>query len=408
MVKLLVMQQRSTFVIAGIFFGALATYFCIASLCQSERGFSVWKTDGVSKGYTLISPYYGDTNFSEPGEVHLIDNAGNIVHTWNTKYTTLISYLQPNGHIYAAMTPPLNIKDYPSGGSTGLIQEMDWQGNVLWEYEDRQMTHDFEVMPDGGVAYVRWNLAPQSFAQNVRGGMRVASTSVWTNEIVVVDREKNITWKWKAEDHLDPKDFELSPLVPRTDWMHINAIRYVEKNPLTHTPVFLVTARHLSRALMIEIETGKVIWMSPKDMVALPHDATLTDTGTILMFDNGLFRNMPLPVLMSGAVEIEARTNSIAWKWNGGPSVIEKTQFASHFMSGVERLPNGNTLITASPLNTLVEVNHDGDIVWKYTNDWRDEQGRMRIMFKVRKYEAEGTEWGEWIPRLRIGNVCPR
>lgn len=407
MVKLLVMQQRSTFVIAGLLFGALAAYFFIASLCKSERGFSVWKTNGVSEGYTLISPYYGDTNFSEPGEVHLIDNAGNIVHTWSTKYTTLISYLQPNGHIYAAMTPPLNIKDYPSGGSTGLIQEMDWQGNVLWEYEDRQMTHDFEVMPDGGIAYVRWNLAPQSFARNVQGGMRVASTSVWTNEIVVVDRAKNITWTWKAEDHLNPRDFELSPLVPRTDWMHINSIRYLEKNPLTHTPVFLVTARHLSRALMIEIETGDVIWMSPKDVVALPHDATLTDSGTILMFDNGLFRNSPLPVLMSGAVEIESRLNEVTWSWNGGSSVIEKMQFASHFMSGAQRLPSGNTLITASPLNRIIEVTPDGAIVWNYTNDWRDEENRMHIMFKVRKYEADGTEWGDWISPS-IGSWCPR
>lgn len=401
------MRQRFVFATIGILVGVIGTYLLVSSLCKPERGFSVWKTDDVSDGYTLIAPYYGGTQFSEPGAVHLIDTAGTIVHSWKTRFTTLIAYLLPNGHIYAAMTPPLDMRDYPSGGSTGLIQELDWDGTVVWEYEDRQMTHDFEVMPDGGIAYVRWNLAPQSFAHNVQGGMRTASTSVWTNEIVVVNREKEITWTWKAEDHLDPNDFELSPLVPRTDWMHVNAIRYLEKNPLTHTPVFLITARHLSRALMIEIETGTVIWMSPKDVVALPHDATLTQTGTILMFDNGLFRNSPLPVLMSGAVEIESRLNEVTWAWNGGSSVIEKMQFASHFMSGAQRLPNGNTLITASPLNRVLEVTPEGAIVWNYTNDWRDEEGRMHIMFKVRKYEAEGTEWGRWISPS-IGSWCPR
>lgn len=407
MIKSTVMQYPLMFAGMGMGVGVLVMLVLIWSACSPERGFSVWSTDRVSDGYTLVAPYYGDTNFNEPGEVHLVDNAGTIVHSWRTRFTTLIAYLQPNGHIYAAMTPPLDMRNYPSGGSTGLIQELDWQGEVLWEYEDHQMTHDFEVMPDGGVAYVRWNLAPQSFARNVQGGMRVASTSVWTNEIVVVNREKEITWTWKAEDHLDPRDFELSPLVPRTDWMHVNAIRYLDKNPLTHTPVFLVTARHLSRALMIEIETGNVIWMSPKDVVALPHDATLTQTGTILMFDNGLFRNSPLPVLMSGAVEIESRLNEVTWSWNGGSSVIEKMQFASHFMSGAQRLPNGNTLITASPLNRIIEVTPDGTIVWNYTNDWRDEENRMHIMFKVRKYEAEGTEWGKRISPL-IGSWCPR
>lgn len=390
--------------------GAYLMFLGIHAWCGPlALGTSVWMNEeAISDGYVLVAPYYGDTNFAEPGAVHLMDSWGRIVHSWQTKYTTLISYLQPSGTIYAAMTPPLDIKDFPSGGSTGLIQEIDWDGNVLWEIEDRRMTHDFEVMPDGGVAYVRWNLAPQSFAQNVQGGMRVASTSVWTNEIVVVNRAKEVTWTWKPEDHLDPREFELSPLVPRTDWMHINSIRYLEKNPLTQTPVFLITARHLSRALMIEIETGNVLWMSPKDTVALPHDATLTDSGTILMFDNGLFRNVALPVVMSGAVEIESRLNSIAWNWNGGPSMIEKMQFSAHFMSGAQRLQNGNTLITASSLNTILEVTPEGDVVWKYTNDWRDESGRMHIVFKARKYDARDTEWGSRISRFSMGGFCPR
>lgn len=360
-----------------------------------ELGTSVWQNkEKISPGYTLISPFYGGTNFEGTGEIFLIDNDGERVHTWETKHPTLIAYLQPDGHIFAAMTPPLDMRDYPSGGSTGVIQELDWEGNVMWEYEDPQMTHDFELMPDKSIVYIRWNLAPQRFAVSVSGGMRTATTSVWTNELVRIDRNKNIIWSWKPEDHLDPSKYTLSPLVPRFDWAHINSVRYLEKNPVTETPAYLISARNISTVFLIDEKTGEIIWETPAGYLSLQHDATLTEKNTILVFDNGLFRNIPQPVLLSGVGEVDPKKNEIVWLYSGGFSTLEKAQFSSSIMSAAQRLPNGNTLITLSMANTIYEVTEDKEIVWKYTNDHRDSLGRMRAMFKVRKYEPAGTVWG--------------
>ncbi len=385
-----------------------AVRFAVIS-CKLPFGTSLFVREQVQDGFILLAPYFSDNNFTEEGAVHLLSTAGEIAHTWKTKHPVLVAYLQSSGSIFAAMTPPITLSDFPSGGSTGLIQEIDWNGTVLWEYADRQMTHDFEVMPDGKIAYIRWNKAPASFAARVRGGMEVATTSVWTNELVVINREKKIEWTWRPEDHLNPSEFVLSPLVPRSDWAHINSIRYIDRNPVTQKPAFLISVRHISKVMIVETETGDVVWMTPDDTLALQHDATFTPQNTVLIFDNGLFRNLAKPFLFSGVGEVDPITNTLVWSWSGGKTPVEKAQFNSHFMSGAERLPNGNTLIIASAANTLLEVTKKGDVVWKYSSDWRDKEGRMRIIFKARKYSPEDTAWGSKVStRSARGYMCGR
>lgn len=405
------MKSRLKFLALAVFLCGffLASVKYVQITCEHPLGTSLFERTGVYDGFVLLAPYFSENNFTGGGVVHLLATSGKIAHTWKTKHPVLISYLQPDGNIFAAMTPPITLSDFPSGGSTGLIQELDWDGNVLWEYADREMTHDFEVMPEKKIAYIRWNKAPDSFARNVRGGMAGATTSVWTNELVIVNREKKIEWTWRPEDHLDPSKFIVSPLVPRSDWAHVNSIRYTEINPVTQKPAFLISVRHLSKVMIVEIETGAVVWMTPDNTIALQHDATFTPQNTVLIFDNGLFRNIAKPFLFSGVGEVDPITNTLVWSWSGGKTPVEKAQFNSHFMSGAERLPNGNTFIIASAANTLLEVTKQGDIVWKYTSDWRDEEGRMRIIFKARKYNPTDTVWGKKVSHYTVRSLlCGR
>src|SRR5262249_2956242 len=46
----------------------------------------------------------------------------------------------------------------------------------------------------------------------------------------------------------------------------------------------------------------------------------------------------------------------------------KKSDFYSFFISGAQRLPNGNTLICAGALGTFFEVTPEKEIVWKYKN----------------------------------------
>lgn len=403
-----VQKEEGIRLLLAAFLGAVILFGAVAYVCKpAPRDTSVWSdSTRVSDGFVLIAPYIQALNYDKQGEVLLLDTEGDVVHEWKTKYTTLATYLQPNGNLYAAMTPPINPFSYPSPGTTGLIQELDWEGNVLWEYADPQMTHDFEIMPDGGVAYFRWTRAPQWFANNVVGGMNSPYPGIWTNEIVVVNREGDITWSWKPEDHLNPRDYILGPLIPRHDWVHFNSIRYTEKNPINDKPAFMVSSRHLNTVFIIDAKTGNVIWKSPKDMFATQHDATFLEDGRILLFDNGLFRNIPIPYFVSRVVEVEPTTNEIRWTYpspNNTP--VEVVQFASSIMGSAQRLGNGNTLITESTANTVSEVTPEGETVWSYINYFRDEDG-PRIFFKARKYSAVGTEWENNVSIMHFAGVC--
>lgn len=356
-------------------------------------GFSVWShEEDVSDGYVLMAPYYGASRYAGKGEVNLVDVDGTVMHSWKTQFPALVAYLQPRGRLFVALTPPLDINDYPSGGSTGILQELDKEGAVVWEYKDNAMTHDFEIVPDESIVYVRWHRASDDFAQRVRGGLETATTSVWTNELVRINRSGEIVWTWRPDDHVHPEDFKLNPLVARYDWAHINSVRYLEDNPLTHVPAYLVSARNISTVFLVDATTGAIIWMSPSGLLSLQHDASLTQRGTFLVFDNGLHRVQQKAYLASRVVEIDPLNDTIAWTFDGGASGLEKIQFASSIMSGAQRLSNGNTLITASTINTILEVSSSGRIVWKYTNDFRDADGTMRILFKTRKYPREVLE----------------
>ncbi len=46
----------------------------------------------------------------------------------------------------------------------------------------------------------------------------------------------------------------------------------------------------------------------------------------------------------------------------------KKTDFYAFFISGAQRLPNGNTLICSGPYGTFFEVTPGKDVVWKYKN----------------------------------------
>ena len=49
----------------------------------------------------------------------------------------------------------------------------------------------------------------------------------------------------------------------------------------------------------------------------------------------------------------------------------KRSEFFANFISGANRLPNGNTLICSGPNGTIFEVTPDKETVWKYVNPVR-------------------------------------
>ncbi len=117
---------------------------------------------GASDGYTLFSPNQTDTTY-------LIDKDGVVQHEWQSAYTPgLLGYMLEDGSLIRASAPngQGGNGDINAAGSGGLIERWDWEGTKIWEYAYDSPTvlqhHDFEVMPNGNVLLIAWELKSES------------------------------------------------------------------------------------------------------------------------------------------------------------------------------------------------------------------------------------------------------
>jgi hypothetical protein len=100
----------------------------------------------------------------------------------------------------------------------------------------------------------------------------------------------------------------------------------------------------------------------------------LPGAGNILIFNNGIGRSyssvdeVAPPVDGSGNYTLAAGAaygpNAATWSYVGTPP----SSFYSAEISGAQRLPNGNTLITSGFTGKLFEVTTAGETVWQYIN----------------------------------------
>ena len=115
-------------------------------------------TPDATSGYVLFSP-------SQSTTVFLIANDGSVVHTWENSYGGLSHYLEPDGTLLRGFRDP-EILHFRQGGVTGGLQELDWDGRVIWEWklgdEKRVLHHDIERLPNGNILALGWQLKTQA------------------------------------------------------------------------------------------------------------------------------------------------------------------------------------------------------------------------------------------------------
>ncbi|MCB1127551.1 MAG: hypothetical protein KDM81_13745, partial [Verrucomicrobiae bacterium] len=83
-------------------------------------------TPKACPGYTLFAPKHNTVTY-------LMDNEGHVVHQWKSAYEPGQSaYLLPNGHLLRAGM--LRVQGGTGGGEGGRLEEYDWDGNLVWEF----------------------------------------------------------------------------------------------------------------------------------------------------------------------------------------------------------------------------------------------------------------------------------
>ena len=312
----------------------------------------------------------------------------------------------------------------------------------------RRHHHGIDILPNGNILALVWDYhqLDEAIAKGLHPDIVAASfedlDSFLPDTVLEIDRESGeIVWQWEAWNHLiqntdatlpnfgDPaanpqridinyeqyylKGIPVGWSAGPADWMHSNMVNY---NPLLDQIVISVlrfdefwifSHSHSSEATRGTAGDLLYRWGNPfaygqGDMTAdrklyLQHDVQWIDeglpgAGNILLFNNRVnvvredrvgedehssVLEIKLPLLPDGSYNWSS-DGEVVWQYDQG--------FYSRIISGVQRLPNGNTLITEGVPGRLIEVTQEGEVVWEFVlsieadNNW---------IFRSRKYPAD-------------------
>lgn len=394
-------RMRLFFVFSFLTGAYIGVYYAI--IAPFTQPISIYKTPAIQDasrmniGYTLIAPYNNALN-SDPhnkGDVYLLDMLGREIHEWKTPKQVLSARLTPKGTLIAAMEPSKYSLQYPGGGNTGDLQELDWKGNVIREYMNESLHHDFSLLPNGNIAVVSWEKLPDAIARSVKGGIPGTELNgdIWSDAILELDQNNTIVWTWHAHEHMNPNIDIIDPALPRTGWTYVNGLRHLPNNPIDNEEGYLISMRSTNTVMIIRKRDGEILWRSPRNLTNTQHDPNLLPNGNILVFDNGFTRlPIPVPIYGSRVIAIDPITNSITWSFDGGPGVMDKLAFYGPLVGGSQPLPNGNVLITDGPKGHIFEVTPDKKIVWDMVSPYTTKSSGsfpINFIFKARRYSPD-------------------
>jgi hypothetical protein len=411
----------------------LSRFLSLASCTALVSGLASAQATSPSEGVTLFHPLASS-------DTYLLELDGTISHTWaGTDPPGQAVYLKDDGNLIRT----IRSGNY-SGGTGGGLQELAYDGTILWEFSYNDASHlshhDVALMPNGNVLMIAWDfLTPADAIAQGRNPALTSGNLFSPDSIIEVEPDPangsgNIVWEWHVWDHLvqqfdatkpnygvidqHPELVNLNypPFAPGNgDWNHVNSIDYnadldqILVSSHNQNEIWIIdhsttTAEAASHTGGTHGRGGDLLyrWGNPRayrhgpsslQMLFGQHDAQWIDEGLpgehdILIFNNGAGRptepyssidQLTPPIDAAGDYAYTSGTpygpTSLSWIYTA-PIL---TDFYSAFISGCQRLPNGNTLVCSGAQGWLFEVNDVGTLLWEYmtTN-----------VFKVRRYST--------------------
>ncbi len=387
------------------------------------------------EGYTLFAPMALKTTY-------LINNDGDVVHTWDSNYRPRLSvYLLDNLNLLRTNFLGDN-SIFVAAGASGRVELLSWDSTVLWNFEystnDYCTHHDIELMPNGNILMIAWEYKSPSDALAAGRDPSVSYSDIWPDHVIEVEPTGssggNIVWEWHVWDHLiqdydsaqdnfgvvsnHPELIDINFIGGR-ELTHINSIDYNEEldqillSINTFNEIWVIdhsttTAEAAGHTGGNSGKGGDILyrWGNPQTYHAGDvndqkffnnHDANWIENGypgegNILVYNNG--KNRPdgnyssideivPPINENGTY---SHTTGSAY----GPdeqiwiyTSENLTDFYSGGISGAQRLPNGNTLICEGNQGTFFEITHNKTVVWEYINPYPSSGANV---FKIRRY----------------------
>ena len=256
-------------------------------------------------------------------------------------------------------------------------------GNFVFLDGDRGL---FEVTPAGEVVH--------QLAQQTAPGRRIHHDQAVTsrNTILFIAEdwqtlngttlEGEALWEWDPEagtttkrwssfTHLDTvKDW--APRSIASDWLHANSVSFGPDGNV------LISFHFLNQVISLSPDFASVQWRLGGLRATVPvddpftgqHTAQHTRADRVLLFDNGYERTTN-PYARAGEYEIRGSSAVKIWEWR------PPNNNWARIISGVRRLPNGNSMIAFGTSRNYVEgatgpveayeVTAAGNVVWHLT-----------------------------------------
>jgi hypothetical protein len=374
-------------------------------------------TGEAEEGYVLVSVI-------QSRDIILLSNEGQVVNRWTGEsYPRLSAYLLDNGNLLRATAVDNTYGFTPIGQWSfigGRFEEVTWDGEVVWSFEyaseDHIAHHDFTIMPNGHILLVAFErfTEEEARAAGFNPENLPPQKEVWGEIVVEVDPvTSEIVWEWHLWDHLiqdfDPNvanhgvvadhperlnlNYKDPELILEPNWWHVNAVAYNAE-----LDQIVLSSRRFSEIWIIDHsvtieeargEAGDLLyrWGNPSTyntgtetdrQLYFQHNSRWIPDGypgedNILIFDNGgqarpysRVVEIAPPLNEDGTYALEPGQpfgpTELSWEYVADTP----TDFFSYLISGAQRQPNGNTLITEGLLGHIFEVNADGEIVWEY------------------------------------------
>ena len=404
----------------------------VEPICNANRNTTwtvglIYCDNRVNEDYTLFAPMSSESTYlidAHGRMVHSWTSPSGLPPGMSV-------YMLEDGDLLRTTNLGTNF-DHDGNGVAGKIERLSWDSQMEWEWfypgETNRSHHDIEPLPNGNFLIIAWDFKNESESyQAGRNPNKMSQDTLWPDQIVEVQPvgtdQANIVWEWNIWDHLiqdydSTKDnygvvgdhpelldinFVDSPdhFNPyKSDWMHCNGIDY---NSILDQ--IALSCRNMNEIYIIDHSTtteeaaghtggnsgkgGDILyrWGNPEAYRAgTANDQQLfgqhdiqwikedrPGAGDLIVFNNGVGRSTSYssadvisPPLVNGEYVLQSGSPwgpvSPSWSWDQGTSMYATS------LGGVERLENGNTLVTWGVRGTFIEVNPEGEVVWKYIN----------------------------------------
>jgi len=407
----------------NLIFTAFAIVLTLTLEAQNTVGLLSYDDDQTYAGYTLIFPH------RQPN-VYLLDNCGEVVHTWEDEAEFVpgnVAYLRADGSIVKTKRNASVAGDNIwAGGGGAFVEIRSWDNELLWEFEmnndSMRIHHDIEVMPNGNILMVAWELKTNEEARaQGRDSSLLNQEVLWPDMVFEINPETNeIVWEWHAWDHLiqdrDPSkpnfgvisehkeliDVNYDTSNGASDWMHVNAIDYnadldqIMISVPTFSELWIIdhsttTAQAAGHFGGTSNHGGDLIYRagnpqtyakgdSSDQLFFYQHDTHWGNEflppnhphkNNLIVFNNRLPNYSAVEILES----VWEMYISDYESFDGAfpPFELESTithpdtfSVYSTGLSSAQLLPNGNTLICSGRQGYIFELNADNEVVWEY------------------------------------------